>query len=309
MHRSEFLRAGTAFASGSAVLLGSYGTVLGEPPEALDVAYAGSMTSLMEGPIKELALKRLSIDLHGRAQGASGLAALIAGGSLTPDVFVSVTPGPMHTVIKAGKAATAQPIARTAMVIAYSPTGPFAQKFSAAGKGDEAWWTVLEEKGLRFGRTDPVTDPQGRNIIFVMQLAARLYKQPNLVERVLGAAVNPSQIFSEPTVQSRLQSGELDAASAYKIQPTAFKLPFIALPADIDLSDERHAADYAQASVSVDGKVYRPEPLVYYAAAVKGAAHPSRAAAFVRWLREAEAQAAFRHYGYDAAGDAAVLQA
>mgnify|MGYP003694545867 CR=1 FL=1 len=33
--------------------------------------------------------------------------------------------------------------------------------------------------------------------------------------------INEKQIFTEPTVQARLQSGELDAASAYKIQARA----------------------------------------------------------------------------------------
>ena len=194
--------------------------------ETIDVAYAGSMGSLMEGPLKAALAKTLGLDLHGRAQGSNALASLIAGGSIRPDVFMPVTPGPMHTVFKAGKAESAQPFAHTEMVIAYSPRSRFAARFDAAahaeregGPGQESWWRILQEPGLRFGRTDPLGDPQGRNIIFTMMLAARFYKQPDLRKKVLGPFVNEKQIFTEPTVQARLQSGQLDAASAYKIQP------------------------------------------------------------------------------------------
>lgn len=265
---------------------------------ALDVAYAGSMTSAMEGPIRRAAADKLGIELRGRAQGASGLAALIVGNSIRPDVFISVTPGPMKTVQQAGKAGAAYPIAHTEMVIAYNPDSRFAPQLK-----EGPWWRALEEPGLRFGRTDPVTDPQGRNIMFTMQLAARYYHQPDLAQRVLGQTVNPQQIFTEPSVQARLQSGQLDAASAYKIQPAAFHLPYVTLPEEIHLGSSRLASEYQQASLTLGDKTYHPEPLVYYATALKGAAHPKEAAQFVEWLRGGQAQEILRRFSYDPPGD------
>jgi molybdate/tungstate transport system substrate-binding protein len=260
----------------------------------LDVAYAGSMSSVMEGPIRRAAAASLGFEVHGRAQGASGLAALIAGGSIHPDVFISVTPGPIQTVQKAGKVDRAYPIAHTEMAIAYSPGSQFAAKFK-----EGSWWRALLEPGLRFGRTDPVTDPQGRNIIFTLQLAERFYHQPDLAKRVLGDTINPKQIFTEPSVEARLQSGQLDAASAYKIQPAAFKLPYITLPEEINLGSSRLAKDYQQASLTLGDKTYHPEPLIYYASALKDAAHPKEAARLVEWLQGAPAQEIFRQFSYD----------
>src|SRR6185312_3028500 len=92
----------------------------------LDVAYAGSMGSMMEGPIKSATAHTLKIDFHGRAQGSSALAQLIAGGNIRPDVFIPVTPGPALTILRAGKSDSAQLIAHTEMVIAYSPKSRFA---------------------------------------------------------------------------------------------------------------------------------------------------------------------------------------
>jgi molybdate/tungstate transport system substrate-binding protein len=275
----------------------------------LDVAYAGSMGSLMEGSLKTAVARTLKLDMHGRAQGSSALAQLIVGGSISPDVFIPITPGPMLTVLRAGKAEVAHPFAHTEMVIAYSPKSRFAASFDAAAKGKGNWWEVLQEPGLRFGRTDPVIDPQGRNIIFTMMLAARLYKQANLVEKVLGETINKEQIFTEPTVQARLQSGELDAASAYKIQPGPFNLPYVVLPAEINLSGQNVHAANPDLSLSVGGKTFVPEPLIYYAAALKGARNAEGAAAFIQWLQGGEAQSIFRHLDYDPAGDASELHA
>jgi molybdate/tungstate transport system substrate-binding protein len=158
---------------------------------------------------------------------------------------------------------------------------------------------VLQRPGIRFGRTDPTSDPQGRNIIFTFQLAEAFYNQPGLTSRVLGAPINPAQIFGEPTVEARLQSGELDAASAYKIQPGPFNLPYITQPEEINLGNQSMASAYAHATLDLGGKTYHPQSLVYYAAVITGAQHPDKAAAFVHWLTDAPGRAILQHYAYD----------
>jgi molybdate/tungstate transport system substrate-binding protein len=275
----------------------------------LAVAYAGSMGSVMEGPVKRAVAQSLQLDLHGQAQGASALAQLIVGGSLRPDAFVSITPGPMQNVLRAGKADVARPIAGTQMVIAYSPKSRFAPQLEAAAKGKANWWEVLQQPGFRFGRTDPAGDPQGRNIVFTMMLAAKEYKQPDLVEKILGPLVNPQQINMETSVQARMQAGELDAASAYKIQPGPFHLPYIALPKSINLSGSTVHAEHPDVSLTIGGKTYFPEPLIFYVAALNEAANARGAAAFIAWLEGAEAQGILREYGYDAPGSAPTLRA
>jgi molybdate/tungstate transport system substrate-binding protein len=305
--RREALSHGLAFAA-SAVLASLPLHLLADELAQLDVAYAGSMGSLMEGPLRTSAAQALKLELHGRAQGSTALAQLIAGGSIRPDVFICITPSPMLTVLRE-KATIAQPIAHTEMVIAYSPKSRFASRFDAAAKGKEDLWKILQEPGLRFGRTDPVTDPQGRNIIFTMLLAATLYKQSGLVEKILGPVINQQQIFTEPTVQARLQSGELDAASAYKTQPGPFNLPYITLPKEVNLGGQNFYANQPEISLKVNGKTYQPEPLIFYAAALNDAPNAKGAAAFVDWLRRAEAQAIFSRFNYDPPGDASPLRA
>jgi molybdate/tungstate transport system substrate-binding protein len=307
LNRREFMVRGGWFSLATAIA-GFPAGLLAAELAALDVAYAGSMGSMMEGPVKASVAETLKLEMHGQAQGSSALAQLIAAGSLRPDIFIPVTPGPMLTVLRAGKADSALPVAHTEMVIAYSPKTRFASQLEAASRGAANWWEVLQAPGLRFGRTDPVTDPQGRNIIFTMMLAAKTYQQPNLVEKILGPSVNEKQIFSEPTVQARLQSGELDASSAYKIQPGPFNLPYLTLPKEINLSGQNVHLDHPDVSLTLNGKTYTPEPLIYYVAALKNAPNGPGAARFLEWIQGKEAQAIFRRYNYDPPGDASILR-
>ena len=284
------------------------GSGVTESTTPLQVAYAGSMGSLMDGGIRPAIAKALGAELQGRAQGSTGLANLIVAGSIRPDVFISVTPEPMRIVLKAGKAQSALPIARTEMVIAYSPHSQYAAALAKAGaSGAKPWWQILETPGFRFGRTDPNTDPQGLNVIFVMQLAERYYHQPGLANKILGPQINPQQIFQEPQVMARVQAGQLDASSAYKTQPAALGLPFLSLPPEINLGSASMEKEYQQASVTLNGKTHRPSPLVFYSAVLKDAPQPKLAARFVAWLRGPEGRQILARYHYDDPGDAKPL--
>lgn len=111
----------------------------------LQVAYAGSMASMMDGGVKPAVAKSLDADLQGRAQGSTGLANLIVAGSIRLNVFISVTPGPMRSVLKAAKADKAVPIARTEMVIAYSPLSRYAAAFEKSrDPRSDPWWKILD---------------------------------------------------------------------------------------------------------------------------------------------------------------------
>jgi molybdate/tungstate transport system substrate-binding protein len=274
----------------------------------LQVAFAGSMGSMMDGGVKPAVAKSLGVELQGRAQGSTALANLIVAGSIRPDVFISVTPEPMRIVLKAGKAQKAIPIARTEMVIAYSPKSQFASDLAKVNQtGAKPWWKILETPGFRFGRTDPTTDPQGQNILFTLQLAAAFYHQADLVEKIAGPQINMQQIFQEPEVMGRLQAGQLDASSAYKTQPGSFDLPYVTLPKEINLGDASLEDEYARATITLNGKTIHPAPLVFYVAVLNDAPQPALANRFIAWLQTAEAREIFLRYHYDEPGGASPL--
>lgn len=266
----------------------------------VDLAYAGSMGPLVDRGLTPEAARSLRLQIRGRGQGAYGLAHLIAAGSLRPDVFISITAGPMNILFQAGQAARAYPIARTELVIAYNPTVRFAVRLRRAKRAGAApWWRVLAMPGLRFGRTNPLTDPQGRNIIIALRLEAQRRRQPRLARRILGPPINPRQIFPEAEIMARLASGQLDASSAYRFQPVAFHLPYLALPPAINLGDPARGQAYRKIVLHIAGKTYRAQPLVFYAARLSHAPHPRRAARLLAWLRGGQAQTILARFGFD----------
>ena len=107
-------------------------------------------------------------------------------------------------------------------------------------------------------------------------------------------------IFPEPTVLARVQAGELDASSAYKVQPGPFNLPYMTLPDAVNLGSPAMSAAYGQVSLQLGDRVYRPEPLIYYAAVLEDASNPRGAASFVRWLAGPDGMRLLRTYHYDA---------
>lgn len=270
----------------------------------LRVAYAGSMGAVMDRALGPSFADKARISYQGIGGGAYGLARLLAAHRLRADVFISITPGPIHTLERAGLVRTFVPIASTQMVIAYSPKSRFAPQFKLAAAGKLAWWRVLETRGLRFGRTDPATDPQGQSIIFTIELAAKAYHQPDLVSRILGTPRNPAELFTEASLLSRLQSGEIDAASGYLSAVRSLHLPYITLPLSINLGDPSLAAQYARATLNIVArgkiKALHPQPLVFYAAVLTNARHPRLAKTFLTFLLSKKGQAQLFTYGYEA---------
>ncbi|OZB70050.1 MULTISPECIES: extracellular solute-binding protein [unclassified Thiomonas] len=301
MHRRILLKLSLATAIG----LGGM-TVASAAEPVLSVAYAGSMGALMDKALGPAIAKQDKVQYQGQGAGAFGLAHLIAAKQINPDVFVSITPGPIEVLQKAGLIDTAVPVASTQMVIAYSDKSKFAADFKAAAAGKMPWYEVLEKPGLRFGRTDPKTDPQGRNIVFTMLLAQEFYKQPGLADKILGKVENEQQIFTEPSLLSRLESGQLDATSGYLSAVISHKLPYIKLPGEINLSDPAMIEKwYSKVHFDIklpNGKTdtLSTQPLVFYAAVLKNAPNPKAGAAFVKLMTSAEGQALFKQYGYSA---------
>ena len=146
------------------------------------------------------------------------------------------------------------------MVVAYNPKSKYASQFKAIADGKKPLkdlFTLMETPGFKLGRTDPNIDPQGRDFIYMLELAQSYYHLP--IEHGdqdprrtsdFGTA-NSSQIYAESSLDSTLQSGQLDAASAFITQAIELHLPYITLPAAINLGDAALAAQYAKATVTI----------------------------------------------------------
>jgi len=78
-----------------------------------------------------------------------------------------------------------------------------------------------------------------------------------------------------------LAAGELDYIYEYQSVAEANGFRFVRLPPDVDLGDPAHAADYAEAHVSVEPRDYTGQPILYGLSIPTRAPHPDAARRFL----------------------------
>ncbi|MDE2516261.1 MAG: extracellular solute-binding protein [Rhodospirillales bacterium] len=281
----------------AACVLGAGGGVAHAAGGAVSVAFAGSMGAVMDHGIGPAFTKQSGEIVQGRGAGALGLAHLIVAKTITPDVFISISPGPIKVVEEAHIAAgQAVPVATTAVVLAYDTKSPFAASIKKDGV------KALAQPKLRFGRTNPATDPLGQYSLFALQRAEAIYHLPGFAAKVAGPNENPRQIFTEPSILARLAAGQIDASFAYQSYAFSQHVPYVTLPDTLNFSNPALAAEYAKASLTmtVKGKTVtaHPGPLVFYAVALRDAPHPAAAKAFIAFLQSAAGQKILHDFGY-----------
>jgi molybdate/tungstate transport system substrate-binding protein len=64
--------------------------------------------------------------------------------------------------------------------------------------------------------------------------------------------MNPAQIFPEPELLIRMESGQLDAAVFYRHEVVAHRLPFIELPYEVNQRNSRLEALYRERRYTTD---------------------------------------------------------
>ena len=170
----------------------------------VNVLYAGSLVNLMEHGIGPAFDKATGDTFQGFAGGSNLLAKQIQGKLRHADVFVSANPKVNDSLMGAKNGDWVSwyvAFAHSPLVIGYNPNSKFAADFKT-----KPWYQVLQEPGIRIGRTDPKLDPKGRLTVVLMQHAAAYYKEPDLEQKVLGAPEDPAQVLPEETLIGRLQS-------------------------------------------------------------------------------------------------------
>ncbi len=225
----------------------------------VNVLYAGSLVTPMEGPVSR-ALAARGISFEGESRGSRELANLIIAGLRKPDVVIVVDPSVLHELESRGLVARSWMLGSASLGISTS----LCDREACLDK-------LFNTPGLRIARTDPRLDPKGRYTIEATQML--LGKRGE--ERVLGADDNPAQIFPEQDLLVRLETGEANVGFLYSTEARARHLSFIPLPGAASLSNK----------------------IRYYVAVMKNAPHPTAARLFVDFILHGEGNRILRAAG------------
>lgn len=263
------------------------------------VAHAGSLGALVEKDLVPGFTERTGCQVTRHAGPAVGLANLMLNGCLAPDVYMSAD-GETNRLLMGehggDRVRWYLAFARTRMVLAYSPKSRFLKDFRAAAAGETAWFEVLQQPGIVFLRSDPRVDPGGYRTLFVFELAEHFYGLPDLRQKVLRSDENEAQLLAG---RPDFYDGSVDAVMMYITSAIGYGLPYIQLPAEVDLGSQSLADWYRTASYTNPlGQSFRGTPAMYTVTIPKAAANPIRAAEFVVYLFSEAGGAALERHGF-----------
>lgn len=268
----------------------------------VDVAYAGSLQLTNDKYIQPAFTKETGLSYKGFGEGAQAVANLIKSKQITPNVFESIGTGPLQTV-GTDKADWAVGFASSPLVVAYSKQSPYANQLKQLADGQKPiadLFKLMEQPNFHLGRTDPNADPQGQYFVMMTRLAEKELNLPKgTANKILGSLENSKQVYPETDILSRLQSGQLDASSAYLPEAVQKGLPYIELPPTINMGSSSYAKDYATQSLKLsNGKTVTGAPIEVYIAPIKGTAGQKDGKAFVKFVLSKQGLQIYKKMGY-----------
>lgn len=202
--------------------------------------------------------------------------------------------------------------AKNRMVLTYTNESRYADEITAGN-----WYEVLARDDIRWGFSDPNSDPCGYRTPMVIQLAETYYGNDRIFETLVGEhsnittteangtytihAADPKPDNTTLTIRPKadelvrmVRAGDLDYAWEYRSVAVQNDLSFIELPEEIDLSSVAFAENYA--TVQTETKkgngtaTYTGSAIVYGVTVPKIAEHPDLGVAFVEMLIGATGQ-------------------
>lgn len=220
--------------------------------------------------------------------------------TITPNVFESIGYAPVQ-LIEPQLTSWAIAFSSSPLVVAYNPKSKYAPELNAIKSGQKPLadlFTLMAQPGFHLGRTNPNTDPQGQAFYEMIELAIKKYNlSPGLVQKILGPVDNSHEVYSETGILSLLQSGGLDAASAFLPEAVQRHLAYIPLPTSLNFSSQADISLYQSATVHLsNGSIVKGVPLTIDITTV-GTPTPA-AKSFIHFLLGAQGQAIMKKAGY-----------
>lgn len=171
------------------------------------------------------------------------------------------------------------------MAIMFRPDSPGAKTIN--GKN---WFSILLKKGVEYGHSDPNSDPCGYRTMLCWQLAEKFYNSPGLYDRLRKGCPEKNVRPKETDLIALLEAGEIDYLFIYRSVCIQHHMPYVTLPAQINLGSSAYTDFYRQAKIKISGKkpgtfvVKRGMPMIYGITILKNAPHKAMAEKFIAFI-------------------------
>jgi len=246
---------------------------------------AGSLSIPLKEMAKAFNKEYPQVEVQREAAGSRVCARKIVDLHLPADVMASADYKVIDNLLIPSHAAFNIHFATNEMAIMYRPDSKFAKEIN--GKN---WYKILLRKGVEYGHSDPNADPAGYRSQLVWQLAEKYYKEPGLYHKLVAHCPARNIRPKETDLIPLLQAGQLDYLFIYKSVCQQHNMPYVSLPAQINLSSQKYADFYQQATLKISGKKpgtfteVKGAPMVYGLTLVKNAPDPEWGAKFIAFI-------------------------
>jgi molybdate/tungstate transport system substrate-binding protein len=255
---------------------------------SVNVFYAGSLVNLNENLVGPAFAAESGYSYLGKGAGSGAIANQIKGKLATPDVVELADPAVNTTLMGAANGNYVSwylTFATSQLVIGFDPKSKVANEFVKVQKHQLPFYKALQQKGLKIGRTDPNIDPKGYRAIWMANLAQKVYHLKGFETKLFGSVENPSQVFPEQVLVARMLTGQVNAGVFYLSEVKDLGIPYITLPAKVNLGSKKYAKEYAtQHFTTAAGQTLTGAPIQYTITIPSTVKNEAGAEAFVRFV-------------------------
>lgn len=256
----------------------------------LVVYHAGSLAIPFEAVEKEFETLHPGVDIERTAGGSRDLARKVVDLGDKVDILASADYIVIDDMMIPEHAEWNAAFAKNSMVIMYTDKSKYADEITK-----DNWYEVLLKEGVKYGHSEPNSDPCGYRTVLSWQLAEKKYETEGLFKKLTDGC--PKENIRPKSVEliTMLETGALDYAFEYEsvarqhaAKNPAFK--WVELPGKVNLGEVKNAEFYKQASIDLQGKepgqinTVVGEPIVYGITMPTTGENPELAIEFLKYL-------------------------
>ena len=274
---------------------------------------ADSLASQLNETIKEFKNQHPNVNVEVHYSGSQSAIRQITDLNKTADIMASADYALIDQRLIPNYTSWNAKYARNEMVIAYTNKSKNSSQLNSTN-----WYQILNQSDVKFGFSDPNSDPAGYRAVMMTQLANSYYNDSSIFNSLIGqnSAITVKEngtdyIISAPgnlnpgshimikdddaQLMPSLESGALDYAIVYKNLAEQHKdsgVEYMVLPGKLSLNDTQYESDYKKISLveysdSTDSnktKVIKLSPIVYGITVLNNAPQKQLATEFVQLL-------------------------
>jgi molybdate/tungstate transport system substrate-binding protein len=178
--------------------------------------------------------------------------------------------------------------ARNELSVVFTDNSKYASEITS-----ENWHEILQRPNVRFGRSDPDSDPCGYRTLLMWKLAEKFYGLPGFYNQMLEKDkrfIRPKEV----DLLALLETNTIDYIFLYRSVAEQHGLNYLILPDNINLGNPELEELYRTVSVEVRGTVpgeritFYGEPMVYAVTIPLEAPNPGVAEIFLEFLLQKE---------------------